>query len=278
MKILRMAVLVAAVIQMIVTNHLYAHIYADVLGYYEPGQNINLHFPSNEFLNNPSAALGGPGQTVLLDDGVSTTNIVSLGAFSDDPNTGSNDRPPSLVVGFSSSVSNQLGPDLRVVGNAPSAFIFYEPSIIEVAPESTGPGATPNGWTDETFFLIKPSNFDDLEQDPRLAPTKIPYDNLNLYGFPFDESGSYTGYADVTPSGDLVDISDAIDISGQPANLSDIAYLRFRSISDSLYPWGASMSPEIDYVKAVPEPSSLLLCIAGCFGSLRRRAASRHRS
>ena len=252
----------AVILPLAVSGGVWAQSYADVLVYYEPGENIDFEFSSGELFNKPEAALGGPGQTVLLDDGLTTAEVVSLGAYSDEAATGTNDRPPALVLGFSTSIGNIPGPDLLVVGNAPSAFLFYEPAFIEVASESDGVGATTDGWADETFYLIPPSNMADLDQDPRVGPTVIPYDNADLYGFPFDESGAYSGYADVTPGGDLIEIADAIDVDGTPVALAEIAYIRFRSLTDSLLPWGTAFSSEIDYVQVVPEPGGLLMIAA----------------
>jgi len=118
--------------------------YADVLGYYEPGQNVDAVFGSDpvELFDNAQAALSGPGEEVALSQGT-LTQVVSLGGWTDDPATGTNSLTPGLVVGFSVEVLNAPGDDLLIVGNAPAGFTFYEPGFVEVAVESDGGGATP---------------------------------------------------------------------------------------------------------------------------------------
>ncbi len=229
--------------------------YADVPGYYEPGSNLDVVFGSVpvEPFDNAQAALGGPGQQVALSQGT-LTEIVSLGGWTDDPNTGTNNRTTGLVVGFSVEVVNNPGDDLLIVGNAPSAFQFYEPGFIEVAIESDGGGAKPGGWQDETFHLIKPGNFD-LISDPRNANNPItitsnPDFSLN-YSAPFDDDTNLPGYFDVTPGGDGFNLSDAININGDPVNLFSIAYVRMRSVSDSAFPFGSFIAPDVDYIEVL---------------------------
>jgi hypothetical protein len=206
-----------------------------------------------ELYDNAQAALGGPGVQVALPQGT-LTEIVSLGGWSDDPATGTNDRTPGLVVGFSIEVLNKTGNDLLVVGNAPSGFTFYEPGFIEVAIESDGGGAKPGGWQDETFYLIRPGNFD-LINDPRTANNPItittnPDFSLN-YSAPFEDDANLPGYFDVTPGGDGFDLSDAIDSNGNSAGLFSIAYVRLRSVSDSAFPFGSFLAPEVDYIEVL---------------------------
>jgi len=229
--------------------------YADVLGNYEPGNNIDAVFGSDpiELFDNPDAALGGPGEQVTLSQG-SSAEIVSIGGWSDDPSTGTNVHTPGLVVGFSIEILNAPGNDLHVVGNAPSAFTFYEPGFIEVAVESDGGGATPNGWQNETFYLIRPGNFDQIT-DPRTANNPItitsnPDFSLN-YSAPFDDDTNLSGYFDVTPGGDGFNIDDAIDANGDPVSLSSITYVRLRSVSDSAFPFGTSLAPDVDYLEVI---------------------------
>ncbi len=231
--------------------------YADVPGYYEPGNNVDAVFGSDpvEFFDNAQAALGGPGVQVALSQGT-LTQIVSLGGWSDDPSTGTNNRTPGLVVGFSVELLNSPGNDLLVVGNAPAAFTFYEPGFVEVAIESDGGGATPNGWQDETFYLLKPGNYNQIT-DPRTANNPItitsnPDFSLN-YSAPFDDDTNLPGYFDVTPAGDAFDLADAIDINGNPVNLTSIAYVRLRSVSDSAFPFGTSLAPDVDYLQVLEQ-------------------------
>lgn len=229
--------------------------YADTLGYYEPGNNVDAVYGSDpvELYDNALAALGGPGETVPLSQGT-LADTVSLGVWSDDPATGTNNREPGLVVGFSVEVLNGAGDDLLVMGNAPSTFKFYEPGFIEVAAESDGGGAKPDGYLDETFYLIKPGNYSQIA-DPRVAPIDItittnPDYSLN-YSMPFDDDTSLPGYFDVTPGGDMFDLSDAIDINGNPVTLNSIAYVRLRSVSDSAFPFGSYIAPEVDYLQTL---------------------------
>jgi hypothetical protein len=229
--------------------------YADVLGYYEPGQNVDAVFGSSpiELFDNAQAALGGPGEQVVLSQGT-LAEIVSLGGWTDDPATGTNSRTPGIVVGFSVQVLNVPGDDLLIVGNAPAAFTFYEPGFVEVAVESDGGGATPGGWQDETFYLLKPGNFAQIT-DPRTANNTItitsnPDFSLN-YSIPFDDDANLPGYFDVTPGGDGFDLADAIDLAGNPVALTGIAYVRMRSASDSAFPFGTSIAPDVDYIEVL---------------------------
>ena len=229
--------------------------YADMLGYYEPGQNVDVVYGSDpvEPYDNTLAALGGPGETVELSQGT-LSEIVSLGGWSDDPATGTNDRDPGLVVGFSVEVLNTAGDDLLVAGNAPSAFKFYEPGFIEVAVESDGGGAKPDGYLDETFYLIRPGNYSQIN-DPRVAPTDItittnPDFSLN-YSVPFEDDTNLPGYFDVMPDGDLFDLADAVDLNGDPVALNSIAYVRLRSLSDSAFPFGSYIAPDVDYLEVL---------------------------
>jgi hypothetical protein len=229
--------------------------YADVPGYYEPGNNLDAVFGSDpvELFDNAQAALGGPGEQVALSQGT-LTEVVSLGGWTDDPATGTNNRTSGLVVGFSVEVLNGTGNDLLIVGNAPSAFTFYEPGFVEVAIESDGGGAKPNGWQDETFYLLKPGNYGQIT-DPRTANNPItitsnPDFSLN-YSAPFDDDTNLPGYFDVTPGGDNFDLADAIDVNDDPVGLFSIAYVRLRSVSDSTFPFGSFLAPDVDYIEAI---------------------------
>jgi len=240
---------------------------ADVMCYFEVG----LH-ASGDVWADPYKA--------LQDDGYG----VSLGSWSDDPAKGTNDRPVGLTLGFSTSILNQPGNDLNVVGNAFGG--WHEPGYIEVARETSGGGATLDGWLDETFYLIKPSNYDDLPHDPRTAAIPIDYAWPQGYGGIWEQIGSMSGYADVTPGGDAIDISDAVDLEGDYALLPDFAYVRIRTVTDSSPGWGY-FSTEVTKLEAlsspIPEPSSAVvfagLGVVGLIGyrlRRRRRRVDRH--
>ena len=235
--------------------------YADVPGYYEPGNNVDAVFGSNpaELFDNAQAALGGPGVQVALSQGT-LTEIVSLGGWTDDPSTGTNNRTTGLVVGFSVEILNSPGGDLLIVGNAPSAFTFYEPGFVEVAIESDGGGAKPDGWQDETFYLLKPGNYNQIT-DPRTANNPITItsnpDFSLTYSAPFNDDTNLPGYFDVTPGGDVFDLSDAIDSNGAPVNLTGIAYVRLRSVSDSAFPFGTFLAPDVDYLEVLEIPGDI---------------------
>ncbi len=238
--------------------------YADVLAYFEPGLNVDAVFGSDpaELYDNPLAALGGPGEEVTLSQGT-PTETVSLGTWTDDPGTGTNDRPVGLTLGFSTPVRNGPGEDLNVVGNAPAAFTFYEPGFIEVARESDGGGATTDGWMDETFYLLKPSNYDAITA-PGSAPNAItvttdPVTFELTYSEPFEDDTTLVNYFDVTPGGDRVDLDSAIDAEGQSVELPDISYIRFRAVSDSAFPFDpvSYLSPEVDYVEVLSDTAVL---------------------
>jgi hypothetical protein len=271
-----------------VTGMARAQQYADVLGDYSPGASVDDDYYSGILLDDPNAALGGPGIDVLLGvgdhDGDGGTpdvpiysRVVSLGSYS---------GGGGLVLGFSGGVTNGAGADLRIVGNA--FFGAYEPAFVEVAIETDGGGATAGGWSDETFYLIKPSNFAALAKvgnDPRAAAQSIPHGDFDGDGFSEYGVGPFatppTGYADVTAGGDLIDLSDAIDAAGDPAALAQIAYIRMRSVTDDEFdyvydfvPYGTNpITAEIDYIENLqaPEPTALGLMMVGAAGVLRRR-------
>ena len=260
--------------------------FADVLGYYEPGRNVaavDIGFGGFEH-DNPFAAIGGPGVMVNTSSG-EQTDIVSLGGWADDPANGSG-RTPALVVGFSRPVANIAGNDFRIVGNAPS-FGFHEPGTVEVARESGAGGTTPDGWMDETFYLLRPSNFDQIN-DPRAAPSAIPYatQTPGIFDFvyepsPFAAAGALSGYADVTFGGDEFEIDWAIDLNNVPVALDDIVYVRIRTVTDSSIDFSSIdfgsgslgidfFSTEVDYLVALPEPQASGLLVAGAVAVLAR--------
>ncbi len=229
----------------------------DVLCYYEQGTNANVGY------TDPDKALDIGG-------------VVSLGQWADDTNCGQG-NPVGLMLGFSTSIPNGPGNDLKITGNP---FIgWYEPGYVEVAQETFGIGATTDGWTDETFYLIEPGNYDALDDDPRVTPATINYSWHGTYGTYDDPewngAGNLYGYADVTPGSDLMDIDDAIDADGNYVYLSDVAYVRIRTVTDSAAGIFGYFTTEIDYVQAVPEPSTVALLAAALLSlavfALRRR-------
>lgn len=216
---------------------------ADVLCNYEQGLHAN-------------AGYTDPAKAVSPDGTVIPAGLVSLGTWSDDPGYGDGD-PVGIILGFSTSILNGTGNDLNVVGNPFTG--WYESGYVEVARESSGPGAVVDGWRDEQFYLLKGSNYDSLPNDPRNAAISMSY---------FSQSD--LGYADVAPGGDYMDIDWAIDASGDSVSLADIAYVRVRTVTDDdagMFGW---YTTELNYIEAVPEPCTIaLLGIGGLL--LRRR-------
>ncbi len=177
------------------------------------------------------------------------TGIVSLGQWTDDPAQGNGINPVGIILGFSTSIVNGVGNDLKIKGNSRTG--WYEPGYVEVARETSGSGATVDGWTDEDWYLLKPSNYDQLPfpYDPRIGSIDIAYNFSTGYAESYWSDQSMTGYADVDADGDFMDISWAIDMDGTEVELSDIAYVRIRTVSDSpAGPFGG-FSTEIDYVE-----------------------------
>ncbi len=128
------------------TQYAWSTTIADVLCYYECGLNVPTHWQTGDRFDDATQALSANGY------------IVSLGQWTDDAGYGTNDRPVGLLLGFSTSIHNGSGNDLKIVGNAFSG--WYEPGYVEVARETSGSGATVDGWQDETFYMIKPGNYD----------------------------------------------------------------------------------------------------------------------
>lgn len=267
---------------------------ADIICYCEMGTN-----PAGS----PLAGWRNPANVLTQDDeypGISlgnwndgTTNYSTSITGGYNLNQG---NPPGLVVGFSTAVNNGVGNDLLIMGNAflqeGSDYYWSEPGYIEVAMETTIPGqtgATVNGWMDETFYLIKPGNYD-IVGDPRLGALS------GVYNYTTDSEGIQTGtypgswgedlinaggsqldlygYADWNPSGDCVDISDAIDTDGNYVTLSNIAYVRIRTVTNDIAGIFGSISTEVCYVEnisVVPEPTSIVLLSLAAVGVLRTR-------
>jgi hypothetical protein len=232
-----------------------AALYADVLCYYEQGINAN-------------AGYWTPENAVSPDGTTKPSGLVSLGGWTDDPSYGVG-NPTGLLLGFSTSIANGSGNDLYVHGNGFPG--WYEHGYIQVAQESTGFGATVDGWMDEEFYLIKPSNYDSLPNDPRTAPIPMSY---------FD--GNETGYADIGTDGEKVDIDWAMNMAGDLVDLTDIAYVRTRTVTDDAAGIFGYYTTEIDYVEAlngtaaVPIPGAVWLFGSGLVALLgiRKRKAS----
>ncbi len=204
---------------------------ADQLYYFEPGNGAASGFTDPENALRPS--LGSADRS----------GILSLGAYSGPDAT----RQPGIILGWRFPLPNNDGADIRIRGNNFGG--FHEPGMIEVAAETTG---APGSWEDETFYLIRPSNYDALPADPRTAPAPITLatNGRSLYSEPHWQL-PLTGYADVSPDGDLIDISDAIDLQGNPISLDSIAYVRIRTITDSTAGTLGQISTEIDTVTAL---------------------------
>lgn len=270
---------------------------ADVIGYVEVGQNatggLDWADPDNVLVKAGGISLGNYDDATYLPPIVEDTVGYNM-------NQG---NPPGMVVGFTTPVNNGPGNDLRIQGNAYAIdgtdYYWSEPGYIEVAAETTPgqTGATTDGWADETFYLIKPSNYDQVG-DPRLGPLSgiyvygdDPDGALDDNGHPLqvqkyadswgedliDAGGSQLdlyGWADWNPSGDRVDLSDAIDMDGNPVALASIAYVRIRTASNEDMGIFGSMSTEVEYVEdisMVPEPTSLALLAAGGAALIARR-------
>ncbi len=242
-KLLYLAFITGCIFLISATAH--ASIFADILCYYEQGLNANTGYWT------PENAVSTDGETA-------PSGLVSLGSWSDDPNYGTG-NPTGIVVGFSTSIANGEGNDLYVHGNGFPG--WYEHGYIEVAAESTGSGATVDGWMDETFYLIKPSNYDSLPNDPRDAAISMDY---------FD--GNEIGYADIGTSGENVDLDLAIDIYGNFISLTDIAYVRVRTVTDDTAGVFGYVTAELNYIEAlngtaaVPVPGAVWLLGSGLLG------------
>ncbi|MBN1942568.1 MAG: hypothetical protein JW849_04655 [Phycisphaerae bacterium] len=210
-------------------------------------------------------------------------------------------NPPGLVVGFSTAVFNGPGNDIRILGNGftieGSDYYWSEPGYIEVAMETTiegKTGATADGWEDEVFYLIRPSNYDDVG-DPRLGPLTGIYVYGDDPGGGVDDQGNplqvqyyadswgedliaaggsqldLYGYADWNPAGDEVDISDAIRPDGTPQSLTNIAYVRIRTVSNDDAGVFGSMSTDICYIENISTPEPTMLTLLAVGGLLLRK-------
>ncbi len=232
---------------LISTGPVHAGPVADVLCYFERGLN----------------PAGGSGWADPANALVEDLSGVSLGRWSDDGGQGTNNRPVGLMVGFSTSIANGAGNDLKIMGNALDT--WWEPGYIEVAAETTPAqtGATTDGWQDETFYMIKPGNFSTVG-DPRDGPLTISYAGGGYQDAKWQNTGdNLYGYADVNMGGDYVDIDDAIDAGGNYVSLDDIAYVRIRTVTDSDTGVLGYFSTEILYVEAVPEPVTMSILLLG---------------
>lgn len=271
---------------------------ADLVAYCEIGQNAT----GGLTWMDPDNVLGRDNAGLSLGNWTDATGLSSVV----EDLTGYNmdqGHPTGLVLGFSNPVANGPGNDLRIMGNAMgiegTEYYWSEPGYIEVAMETTAgqTGATVDGWTDETFYLIKPSNYD-IVGDPRNGPLSNilvygddPTGAVDEYGDPIQVqyyAGSWGedlihaggsqldlyGYADWNPAGDEVNLDDAIDAAGQFVDLEEIAYVRIRTVSDDLTGLFGSMSTEVTYIEdisVVPEPTTLALLALGALAVRRRR-------
>jgi len=236
---------------------------ADVVCSYKAGKNPNTGYTDGNAILQPATS----------DD--DTSGIVSLGQWEESSLRGS---PVGIIVGFSTSIANLDGNDLLIVGNAMTS--WYEPGYVEVAMETSGSGATADGWEDETFYLLKPSNYDQVG-DPRTNALSITWDQTafddgdNPYtDDAWSDQSSLTGYADVTVGGDAMDISWAIDASGESVTLSSIAYIRIRTVTNSTAGTFGYFSTDLDYIEymhVVPEPFCTAMLVATATAMLIRR-------
>ncbi len=258
---------VVAVLTAISSGLSAANNWADVLCSYEAGVN-----PVTGFTD-PNAVFQSATDT---DD---SSGLVSLGMWQKSSIRG---EPVGIILGFSTSIANGDGSDLNIVGNAMTS--WYEPGYVEVARETSGDGATADGWEDETWYLLKPSNYD-IVGDPRLGPLDITFNQaeFNAGRNPYTEAAwsnqsALTGYTDVTQGGDLFDIDWAIDAGGNPVALDDIAYVRIRTVTNSTagdFGYFTTELDSIEYLNGVtPEPTTLVLLIAGGVGMLKKRRRS----
>ncbi len=234
---------------------------------YSPGDDVT-------GFDDPSLALGplAPG------GGPSNASVVSLGGFGG-----------YIILGFDHHIENDpLNPggwDFIVFGNA-----FYidgdenihcqEPGYVEVAVDSNV-----NGLADDTFYLIP-----GIPNPGTPASFPISDDYWGQWGVDHRDYPT-EGYADVTPTlgesygsalvpddpravgitpgsrgGDAFDIANAIDASGNLANLSRIDFVKITTAIDISWPWNIAVSTEVDAVAdvaAIPEPATGLMLLTG---------------
>ena len=275
---------------------------ADIISYCEIGQNptggIAWMYPDNVLVKEGGISLGNWNDQVGL-----SSVIESMTGYNMDQG-----NPTGLVVGFSAAVNNGNGNDLLIMGNVlqdESDYNWAEPGYIEVAMETTitgQNGATANGWQDETFYLIKPGNYD-IVGDPRNGPLNGIYTYIDDPSGEVDENGDpiqiptypgswgediiaaggnhedLYGYADWNPSGDRVDIDDAIDMDGNYVSLDNIAYVRIRTASNDDAGAFGTMSTEVLYVEnisLIPEPATITLSLLAVAAISRRSIKRKH--
>ena len=189
--------------------------WADVLCSYEQGLNANDGYTDPQMVFTTMPEDPTPEE-------LNKFYGVSLGWWADDPDQGNGVNPVGIILGFSTSIVNGAGDDLKIQGNALPK--WWEPGYVEVARETSGTGATVDGWTDEDWYLLKPSNYDALPRDPRTGAIDITFSDSTGYADSYWSDNSMTGYADVSVDGDSMDIDWAMDIDKNMVELADIAY------------------------------------------------------
>jgi hypothetical protein len=226
--------------------------------------------------NNPAAALGSPermtgegvwpGQVDPFNPPWLASEIVSIG-----PAGG------YLTLGFSRPVRSDRGDgyaaDLIVFGNTffYGDFSVWPPANEDPARAAAEPGriqVSPDGL--EWFDI--PGNAADglwptlgyVDSDAGASPGAVPTNfwqpmnpALALADFDGISYAAMLALYGTSGGGAAVDIADAVDAGGLPANLASISFIRFS------VPEGADYTIEIDAVSVVPEPATLALVVGG---------------
>jgi hypothetical protein len=238
--------------------------YADAVVAYEPGTGFATEFGSGEGLTNSAAALGEPSRVNPGEFGGPVTpfnppfqpmQLTSIG------------EGGSLTVRFERPIPNDpnhpFGLEFNIFGSA--GFTI------------TNGDFSGGGITDGTLFSHNPGgsrvsvsadNSTYYTLDPDRAPavdTLFPTDGSGDFQLPVDPALSHSDFAgmdldgiralyDRSAGGAGYDIGWAVDVDGQPVDLSSIRFVRVEGISGHT---------EIDGFTAVPEPVTWLLGALG---------------
>lgn len=243
--------------------------FASAVVSYSPGTNAVAGY------TDPSRAIGAPAQTTAswpsgrqdvtpFNAPWESDDIVSIGAGG------------TLIVSFDHRVmnaaANPFGLDLIVFGNAfftpdpsPSA-ATAEPGIISVSQDGLAWYTIADTMADDLFPTAGFTNTSSSQGgDGTISSdfTKPVDPNLAWSGMTYSQL--MTGYAG-SGGGTGVDISDAVDDSGNPVSLDWIQFVKVRQNPGDVW------STEIDaFSDVVPEPASILLLIGGAIAIVRRR-------